>query len=327
MRLRSYHVCCVELLGAGMNIEYLESFVRVVECQSIAEAARRLDVTPGAVSARVRGLEEELGVTLIQRSGHTVKPTPAGMRVYDHGRALIQQARDLHAIAVSDTVSGELRIGLFPSALTTHLPPLLERFCPLFPDLAIHVSFGLSAELCRKVHEGELDLAVVIEPPFAIQKNCEWSTLQQEPLVVIAPLAMQGRQAHDLLLNEPFIRYDRGVYTGKLVDRYLKDQRIIPAQRLEIDSLLTIVSLVERGVGVSLVPDSFAMDCQAPKIAKIALPGRPPSRCIGVIWARQGPRAATAVKLVEQAQALFAAGVAGRPRRSATCPEQGPVAQ
>lgn len=299
-----------------MNIEYLESFVRVVECQSIAEAARRLDITPGAISARVRGLEDELGVTLIQRSGHTVKPTPAGMRVYDHGRALIQQARDLHAIAVSDSVSGELRIGLFPSALTTHLPPLLERFCPLFPDLAIHVSFGLSAELCRKVHEGELDAAIVIEPPFAIQKNCEWSTLQEEPLVVIAPVSMQGREPHDLLQSEPFIRYDRGVYTGKLVDRYLKDQRIIPVQRLEIDSLLTIVSLVERAVGVSLVPDSFAIDCQAPKIIKIPLPDRAPSRSIGVIWARQGPRTAMASKLVEQAQALFAAGVAGRSRMS-----------
>lgn len=295
-----------------MNIEYLESFVRVVECQSIAEAARRLDITPGAVSARVRGLEDELGVSLIQRSGHTVKPTPAGMRVFDHARALIQQARDLQAIAVSDTVSGQLRIGLFPSALTTHLPPLLERFCPMFPDLSIHVSFGLSAVLCKRVHEGELDLAIVIEPPFAIQKNCEWDTLQQEPLVVIAPLSMQGRDAHDLLLNEPFIRYDRDVYTGKLVDRYLKDQRIIPFQRLEIDSLLTIVSLVERGVGVSLVPDSFALDCQAPKVVKVPLPGRAPSRSIGVIWARQGPRSALAAKLVEQAHSMFAAGIAGR---------------
>ncbi|GAB2907295.1 LysR family transcriptional regulator [Paralcaligenes sp. KSB-10] len=289
-----------------MNTTYLESFVKVVESKSFAEAARRLDITSGAVAARIRTLEEELGIAIIQRSGHTVKPTEAGMRVYDRAKALIQETRDLQAIAKKGTLVGELRLGVFPSALTTHLPELLEKFCSIYPELSIFIAYGPSVELCHKVHSGQLDVAVVIEPQYTIPKNCEWCTLQEEPLIVIAPPALAGRSAHDLLLTEPFIRYDRAAYSGQLVDRYLKDNRIVPNQRLEIDSLLTIVSLVERGVGVALVPDSFSIWYQTCSLLKVPLPERTPIRRIGLIWATQGPRIALAKALVDHAQKIFA---------------------
>lgn len=288
-----------------MNTEYLESFVKVVEYKSIAEAARRLNMTPGAVAARVRTLEEELTCALIQRSGQTVKPTEAGLRVYERAKVLIQNARDLQAVASTGTLAGEFKIGVFPSALTTHLPVVLEGFCSAHSELSLYIAYGVSAELCRKVHEGQLDVAIVIEPPFAINKTCEWLTLQEEPLIVIAPPAHAGRDAHDLLLNEPFIRYDRAAHSGKLVDRYLKDNHIVPNQRIEIDSLLTIVSLVERGVGVSLVPDSFSIWYHKTGIVKIPMPQRTPIRRIGMIWDKQGPRIALAQALVEHARQVF----------------------
>lgn len=288
-----------------MNIAYLESFVKVVECASMAEAARRLDITPGAVAARVRSLEEDLSAVLLQRSGQTVKPTPIGLHIYERARALIQQARDLRAVASTGTLSGELRLGAFISGLTTHLPGLLADFCTAWPDLSIHVSYAPSAELCRRVHSGDLDVALVIEPPFAIQKTCAWLTLQEEPLVVIAPLSMAGREAHDLLTNERFIRYDRAAISGALVDRYLKDNGIVPRQRVEIDSLLTIASLVERGVGVSLVPDSFSLQPLASRLIRLPVPARSPIRRIGFIWGRRGPRTALAEALVRHGRASF----------------------
>jgi len=288
-----------------MNIEYLESFVKVVEYRSMAEAARRLGITAGAVAARIRSLEGELAAVLIQRSGHTVKPTEAGMRIYEQSRSLIQQARDLQAVASTGLLAGELKVGVFPSALTTYLPVLMERFCRSYPTLPVYIRFGISGDLCRYVHEGRLDAAIVIEPPFAIQKNCGWRTLHEETLTVIAHPDLAGRDAHDLLLNEPFIRYDRASFSGKLVDRYLKDNRILPRQRLEVDSLLTIVSLVERGLGVALVPDSLSIGGQASDIIKIAMPQRTPIRRIGMIWGLQGPRTAIADALVRHAEAAF----------------------
>lgn len=289
-----------------MNTEYLESFVRVIECRSLAEAARRLHITPGAVAARIRILESQLGASLIQRSGHTVKPTEAGMRIYSRAQALIQDARDMQATAAYGEAEGELRVGMFYSALTTHLPVLLEAFClSLQPQLSLLIDYDPSAELCSRVHLGDLDIALVIEPPFTPHKNCGWHTLQEEPLVVIAPLSMEGRDAHALLNEEPFIRYHRNAISGQLVDRYLKDNNIFPRQRLEIDSLLTIVSLVERGLGVSLVPDSFSIAYQERQLIRLPLPERTPIRRIGMIWNKQGPRLALARSLLKHAVSVF----------------------
>lgn len=288
-----------------MNTVYLASFLEVIQSKSIAEAARRLDITPGAISARIRTLEVELGAVLIQRSGQAVKPTEAGMRIYDRARALVQDSRDLRAIASKGNVAGELKLGVFLSALSTHLPVLLEQFCGNYPELSIYISHGPSVELCRKVHSGLLDAAFVIELQFAIPKTCEWRALQEEPLILIAPTALGGGKAHQLLTSKPFIRYDRSVYSGQLVDRYLKDNNIVPNQRLEVDSLAAIVALVERGVGIALVPDSFSINYQTGALVKIPLPARTPIRRVGIIWATQGPRTALAEALVKHARETF----------------------
>lgn len=288
-----------------MNIEYLESFAKVVECGSLAEAARRLHITPGAVAARVRALEESLATALVQRSGKTVTPTEAGMRIYARARDLVDQTRDLQAIANSGAFDGELRLGVFPSALSTHLPFLLRGFCDDHPDLSIHISYAASADLCSSVHLGRLDAAIVIEPPFSIHKNCGWLALQEEPLIVIAPPRLAGRGAHDLLMREPFIRYDRTAHSGKLVDLYLKDNDLVPRQRIEVDSLLTIVSLVERGLGIALVPDSFSIWYRASELVKIPLPRPTPVRRIGLIWNRQGPHQRIVEALLAHGKAIF----------------------
>lgn len=290
-----------------MNTDYLESFTRVVECHSLAEAARRLGITPGAVSARIRILEEELGVSLFQRSGQTVKPTEAGLRIYDRALELLQNERDLKAIAATGSVQGEIQLGVFLSGLTTHLPALLDPFCRRHPEVSVQVQYDPSDALCGKVHAGQLDAALVIEPTFAIPKNCEVLTLQEEALVVIAPLGHENAEAHTLLTTAPFIRYHRNSPSGKLVDRYLKDHNIHPRQRIEIDSLLTIVALVERGIGVSLVPDSFSISYINRRLVKLPVPGRTPLRKISLVWNRHSPRLALIDDLVEEARHVFGA--------------------
>lgn len=91
-----------------------------------------------------------------------------------------------------------------------------------------------STELCRSVASGDLDAAVVVEPQFALPKTCEWRPLMDEPLVVVVPRELAGRDPLDLLRTAPFIQYDRSVLGGQLTDRYLHQQGITPRRRLEI---------------------------------------------------------------------------------------------
>ncbi|KAF1047029.1 MAG: Hca operon transcriptional activator HcaR [Herbaspirillum frisingense] len=292
-----------------MDIRYVQSFVAVVESGSLAEAARRLDLTAAAVAARVRSLEEDLGAPLIQRSGRSVRPTARGLKVLESAHALLRSARDMQALARDDAAElGELRLGVFVSAMTSVLPALLEGFYRSYPHASVFVEPGASVELCRKVAAGELDAAVVVEPQFAVPKTCEWLVLMDEPLVVIAPAGTQEEDPHALLRNEPFIRYNRGVLGGQLADRYLRDHGIVPRQRLEIDSLLAIAALVGKGLGVSLLPDWSSLWEGGQALRKIELPDRAPVRRVGLLVARHSPHYALASVFAEQALQAFGDG-------------------
>lgn len=289
-----------------MDIKYIQSFVAVVEAGSFAEAARKLDLTSAAIAARIKALEGDLGVKLVQRSGHSVKPTDSGMRILEGSRAVIRNIRDLRAMAVDGDQPGELRIGCFVSALTNVLPPILKCLYERHPDASVFVTPGASVSLCGKVANGELDAAIVVEPQFSIPKNCQWQPFMEEPLVVVAPAHMANADAHELLATQPFIRYDRNIYGGQLADRYLRDHHIQPKQRLEIDGLLAIVSLVHEGIGVSLIPDWSSM-WKSLDVVRIPLPARAPVRRNGLIWNTQGHHAKTALSIVYDAKTIFGA--------------------
>lgn len=285
----------------------MQSFVAVVEAGSFAEAARRLDLTSAAIAARIKALELDLGVALVKRSGRSVKPTESGVRILEGTRAVIRNIRDLRAMAVDGGQTGELRIGCFVSALTNVLPPILKRLYGIYPDASIFVTPGASIDLCRKVANGELDAAIVVEPQFAVPKNCTWQAFMEEPLVVVAPRALRNEEAHHLLATQPFIRYDRTIYGGQLADRYLRDHQIRPKQRLEIDGILAIASLVHEGLGVSLIPDWSSMWTSL-NIARIPLPGRAPVRRNGLVWNAQGHHARMAADIYNEARAVFGPG-------------------
>ena len=209
-----------------MDSQYLESFLAVVEHGSLAEAARRLGLTPGAVTQRVRALEEEIGVLLLERAGRTVIPTPSGRAILDPARGLLRDIAELRNLAqrtsqVDGPLAGELRLGAIPTAITGLLPPILERLRRLYPQLYVRIIPGSSVEIHDRVSAGELDAGILVKPPFVLSKIYAFDTWREEPLLVIAPLSMAGRDPIDLLTSEPFIRYDRTNWGGRLVDEYL----------------------------------------------------------------------------------------------------------
>lgn len=289
-----------------MELRYLQTFVATVECGSIAEAARRLDITAAAVAARIKALEMELGASLLSRAGRVVKPTSAGLNILACSRDMLRTERDLRAMALDDAHVGELMLGTFVSALTTVLPPVLRRLYAERPELSVSVVSNASTELCRLVASGELDAAVVVEPQFALPKTCAWLPLMDEPLVVVAPTPQLHRDAHDLLRNQPFIRYDRSVWGGQLADRYLHEHGIEVRQRLEINGLMSIAVMVDQGLGVSLLPDWSALWSGGLAIGPVKLPGHAPVRRIGIIWSVHSPRAGLISQFLKHARAVFA---------------------
>ncbi len=290
-----------------MDTHFLQSFVMVIDCGSMAEAARRLNLTPAAVAARVKSLEEGLGTALVRRAGRTVKATEAGMKVLPHARGVLRDVRDLHAIATDDAPLGELRIGVSSSSLTGVLPPILRKLYECHPRLAVFIEPGTSSHLYHQVTTGALDAAVIVQPQFTLPKPCEWRVLVEEPLILLAPAAMAGRDPLELLASEPFIRYDRAMWGGRQADTYLRKLQIRPHERIEIDALNAIAAFVHQGLGVSLVPDWTPPWPEGLDIVRIALPAPVPIRRMGIVWTTQGPRSGLSRTFLEVAESVWAA--------------------
>lgn len=111
----------------------------------------------------------------------------------------------------------------------------------------------------------------------------------EEPLVVVAHRGVDAsKDAHELLRTEPFIRYDRRVWGGRLADRYLRENGIRPHQRLEIDGLMLIASLIKHGLGISLLPDWSPMWEGDTSLIRVSLPAPGACQARGVPVVNEG---------------------------------------
>jgi DNA-binding transcriptional LysR family regulator len=305
---KSYFLYC-------MDTRFLESFVTVVEQGSIAEAARRLNLTGAAIAQRIHALESEIGAPLVSRSGRTVRPTEAGVAILGRARNLLKEVRDLGSVATDDKPAGELRLGAISSAISGVLPGVLTLLTVRHPAIEVYILPGTSEELYHKILDGDLDAAIITRPPFSIPKACEWRTFREEPLIVLVPAAKSDCDPHAILASEPFIRYERSRWGGRLVDGYLRHARIWPRERYELHALDAIAVLVDRGLGVSLVPDWAPPWPEGLSLAKLPLPEHSFARRIGLLWTRASVRLRLVRAFLDEASTALALAPKGRTKR------------
>jgi len=297
-----------------MDIRYLNHFLKVVAAGSMSEAARQLGLSPAAVAQQMRALERELGIALLARQGRSVRPTAAGQRLVERGRALVQDADALRDWVATDEEAGELRLGTVNTALHGFLPDILQAFTERQPRVRIALRIGITPALYSALVQSELDAALCLKLSFDLPKTVCWTPLRQEPLVVLAHARDAGRDSLELLRNEPLVRYDRQLAGGSLAQRYLQAQGIRPHERIELNSVMAIALLVERGLGVGLVPD-IGQGLAGQHLCKLAVPPvsdesgvlAPPPRELGLLWRNPSQRGRWVRTLLQCAQDIVKA--------------------
>ncbi|WP_312795086.1 LysR substrate-binding domain-containing protein [Tianweitania sp.] len=288
-----------------MDTRFLESFLTVADCGSMAEAARRLNLTPAAVAQRIRALETDLGQTLVTRVGRTVKPTPAGRAVQLHAPSLIKALRDLRAMAADGMPAGQLRIGATASAMTGFIPDILATLTKRYPQIEYFLMPGSASDLYQAVQAGDLDAALIVQPQFPLPKALGWVTIRKEALLLIAPERLEVGNLHATIRMQPFIRYDRSQWGGQIVDRYLRRHHLVVREWAELDALDAIAALVNRGLGIALLPDWAPPWPEGLRLQKLPLQDGE-IRNMGVLWDLSGPRIAATRAFVETCEALAA---------------------
>lgn len=287
-----------------METSYLHSFLLVVETGSMAEAARRLDITAAAVAQQIRILEREFDAPLLARAGRTVLPTPAGHRLAQSAPQLLRELANAKTHVSQEGTAGELVIGTINTALHSLLPDILAGFVKKCPDAKVFLRSATTRELYEAVRQGELDAAVCLHPSFALAKTFDWTLLREEPLVLLVPRQLAHLDPHTLLRTQPLIRYDRSLGGGQMVERYLRAAQIAPQERFELSSLVAIAMMVDRGLGVSLVPDTALNLPDGQGVVRLALPEESQSRRFGVMWLRSSARLPLIHRLVDCARTV-----------------------
>lgn len=273
-----------------MDSRFLESFVMVIDNGSIAETARRLNITAAGVAQRIRALEAEIGARLLIRSGQRVRPTEAGIAILNRARDVLADIRDLKSAALSDQPSGQMRLGATGSSTSGLLPDILRLLTKKYPQIEVYIISGTGGELYQNMLAGDLDAAIIPQPTFAIPKTYDWRILREERLIVLTPAATRSRDPHALLASEPLIIPRRDSWVGRLVEGYLRQAGIRPHDRFEVDTLEAIAVMVDRGLGVALMHDWAPPWPEGLSLRKLPLPDNKFGRRLGLIWNRASVR-------------------------------------
>jgi DNA-binding transcriptional LysR family regulator len=164
----------------------LKTFLAVVRYGTFAGAGSHIGLTQSAVSAQIQRLEEDLGFALFDRTGRSATLNAAGKQTVEVAEELLSVYARLADRGGAAEQSGLLRVGAIASAQGSFLVSAIQRFRQDSPGWRIRVIPGVSLNLLAQVDSGEVDVAVIIKPPFALPSELKWRTLTLEPFVLLA---------------------------------------------------------------------------------------------------------------------------------------------
>ena len=242
------------------------SFVDVIDLKvvdavarhgSMNKAAVELNTVQSNVSSRIRSLEEELGVTLFQRSAKGVQITPAGRRVLPYAARLAKLLSDAAAAARDDgQPSGLLEVGTLETTLALRLPLLIARFAKAWPDVRPVVRTGTTGSLIQDVVECKLEGAFVAGP--VSHPDLQVETVFNEELVLVTSRSVRTLDALTAMSHLKTVVFRVGCSYRQRLDALLASMGIVAPEPLEFGSIDAILACVSAGVGVTLLPRGVA---------------------------------------------------------------------
>jgi LysR family hydrogen peroxide-inducible transcriptional activator len=295
-----------------MNLRDLRYLVALADERHFGRAAQRSNVSQPTLSAQIRKLEDYLGVPLVERQPKRVTLTPAGQRIVDRARRLLQEADAIVELARTDRdpLAGTLRLALIPTVGPYLLPHVAAPLQRDLPRLKLLLYEYRTATLLEKLRAGELDLGILALP--VEMDGIEAAELYEEPFRLAVPdrheLADRDAASVDDLRGETVLLLEDG--------HCLRDQALDVCNRVQAHesqdyratSLETLRQMVAAGHGVTLLPELAASGHLAKlrglRVKSFVKPV--PARTIGAVWRKsstQGPAIAAIIASIRSAMA------------------------
>nr|WP_100548767.1 MULTISPECIES: LysR family transcriptional regulator [unclassified Pseudomonas] len=284
----------------------LRTLIAVARYGTFSAAGERIGLTQAAVSGHMRRLEESLGFALFDRTGRSATLNAAGLRTLARAEALVAGFDALGEPTQDEEWAKPLEIGAIASVHATILTRALVPFRQRFANCRVNLSPGVSLQLMDRVEAGELDLAILIRPAFEPPRELEWTPLACENYVLLVASDVAGDDWLSVIREQPFIRYSRSSFGGRQVERFLRDHSLTLLEWIEVDDIQAMLSMVESGLGVAVVPLTETILPLPVSVRAIALGPTAIHREIGALYPKVSRSAAVAGFI----ECLQSAGVA-----------------
>jgi DNA-binding transcriptional LysR family regulator len=275
-----------------MELRHLRYFVTVAEELHFGRAAKKLHISQPPLSMQIRALENELGVTLLNRTQRSVALTQAGHALLGEARHIL--ARVDQAVLMTRRASrgeiGELAIGFISVADYNVLPVVLREFRRAFPLVNLTLRESTTDAQLRDLLAGRIDVGFVL-PPIN-EPLLESVPVLREPLIAALPekhplARRRGKLALEKLKDAPFILFPRPYAPGLYDDvvSCCKAAGFSPRVEQEAIQMQTIVSLVSAELGVALIPASLT-NLRRTGVTYKSLRGGSPLTEVRLVWRR-----------------------------------------
>ena len=239
-----------------INLQKYMSFIKVVEYGSFTKAAEALNYTQSGISRMISDLEKEWGVALLERSKGGVRLTSDGVRILPYAQRLCSDFDKLRMQVdeINGLRSGLIRIGTFSSVATHWLPNIIKAFRKDYPNIDYELLMGDYTEIEEWIRSGRVDCGFMVLP---VSREFETVFLQRDRLLAVIPEYHPLRDAEKFpvaqLEKEPFMLIERGGRSD--IYDILRQADISPDIKLTIWDDYAVMSMVESGLGISVLPE------------------------------------------------------------------------
>jgi DNA-binding transcriptional LysR family regulator len=273
-----------------MDFDQLITFLEVARQGSFSRAGEKVFRSQSAVSAQIRQLEQEYGDRLLDRSGKTVKLTPAGEIFHEYALRM-KKLRDESLVAVADhghTPRGTLLVGANEATCLYVLPGVFGEYCRRYPDVQISIYRNFTYKIVEKLENGSLDVGIISLPVQSASLKVQ-AIFRDRLVLMVSPknaLAKQKSARVEDVVKHPLLLPKTG-HTRRLLDKLFREHNTELKVRMELPSVSMIKSFVAADLGVSLVSSSFAADdVIAGRVKLLDLEGPELWRELGIAYRR-----------------------------------------
>jgi len=243
-----------------MDFRQLRTFSCVAELGSLSKASDTLRIAQPALSRQIKLLEHELRAELFTRNGRGMVLTEAGRVLLARTAGIVRQIDQIRddIQSAAGSPSGRVVLGLVPTVSCVLSARLARRTVETYPGISLCIVESYSGHLIEWLHRGEMDLAIIYGPPADLHLGIQ--SLGRDNVVAVGPrgcgLARKKQVNMDWLLRQRLVLPSHSHGLRALIERAAAKRKMKLDVQLEADSFRVLTSLVEEGLGYTLLPPS-----------------------------------------------------------------------